>query len=140
MKVLKRLLTRKMRFWPRCLEVWLMGSLNLCLDVPWCETWYVNLFGFVFGKMYLKWPFCENEILAYMLTSLINGKVELIPWLKIWYVKLFGFVFGKMRVLEWPLSRQWDCSQHGYKFDKYEGWIFPQIGRASCRERVFVSV
>jgi len=28
----------------------------------------------------------------------------------------------KMRVLEWPLSRQWDCSQHGYKFDKYEGW------------------
>jgi hypothetical protein len=102
----------------------------MSLDVPWCETWYVNLFGFVFGKMkvlkcplswkrdlslygynfdkyegwtcssmsldlkhdiwtYLvlnsvKWnywndPCCENEILAYMVTSLINGKFELVP-------------------------------------------------------------
>jgi len=33
----------------------------------------------------------------------------------------------KMRVLEWPLSRQWDCSQHGYKFDKYEGWTCPSM-------------
>ena len=34
--------------------------------VPWCETWYVNLFGFKFGKMkVLEWLCRENEILAY---------------------------------------------------------------------------
>jgi hypothetical protein len=45
---------------------------------PWCETWYVNLFGFIFGKMkVLEWLCRENEILAYMARSLI--KVELVP-------------------------------------------------------------
>jgi hypothetical protein len=40
--------------------------------IPWCETWYENLFGFVFGKMkVLEWLCQENEILAYMVRSLI---------------------------------------------------------------------
>ena len=42
-------------------------------------------------------------------------------------MNLFSFVFGKIKVLEWPLSRQWDFSQHGYKFDTYEGWTFPSM-------------
>ena len=30
---------------------------SMTLDVPWCETWYVNLFGFVFGNIkVLEWP------------------------------------------------------------------------------------
>ena len=71
--------------------------------VPWCETWYVNLFGFVFSKMkVLEWLCRENDILVYMITSLINGMLELVPWCETWYVNLFGFVFGKMKVLERP--------------------------------------
>ena len=77
--------------------------MTIFLDVPWCETWYVNLFSFIFVKMkVLEWP---------MSRSLINGKFELVPWcslLQTWYVNLFGFVFGKMKVLDWPLSRKWD--------------------------------
>ena len=71
--------------------------------VPWCETWYVNLFGFVFGKMkVLNWLCRENDILVYMPTSLINGNFELVPWCEILYVNLFCFKFGKMKVLKWP--------------------------------------
>jgi len=70
--------------------------------VTWCETWYVNLFGFVFGRMkLLEWLCRENDILVYMPTSLINGRFELVPWCETWYVNLFGFVFGKIKVLEW---------------------------------------
>jgi len=50
----------------------------------------------------------EIEVLAYMATSLINMKVELVPdvpkcetW---WYVNLYGFVFGKMKVLEFGMT------------------------------------
>ena len=32
--------------------------MNLSLDVRWCETWYLNIFGFKFGKM--KWPLTRN--------------------------------------------------------------------------------
>jgi len=40
--------------------------------VPWYKTWYLNLFGFKFGKMkVLKSPLSR---------SLINGKFELVPW------------------------------------------------------------
>jgi len=81
--------------------------------VPWFKTWYLNLFGFKFGKMkVLKWPLSR---------SLINGKFELVPWrplMQTWYVNLFGFVFGKMNVLDWPLSRKWDFGLYAYKFDK----------------------
>ena len=39
-----------------------MGSLKLSLDVAWCETWYVNLFVFVFGKMkVLEWPLSQKR-------------------------------------------------------------------------------
>jgi len=67
----------------------------------------------------VKWKYwndlCrENEILAYMITSLINGKVEPVPLFKTWYVNLFGFVLGKMYVFEWPLSQKWDFSLYGY--------------------------
>ena len=31
--------------------------------VPWFKAWFVNLFGYVFGKMkVLEWPLCKNEI------------------------------------------------------------------------------
>ena len=58
----------------------------------------------------VKWkywsvPCRENEILAYMVTILINMKVKLVPWFKTWYLNLFGFKFGKMKVLKWLLSR-----------------------------------
>jgi len=58
----------------------------------------------------VKWkywyvPCHENDILAYMVTILINMKVELVPWFKTWYLNLFSFKFGKMKVLKWPLSR-----------------------------------
>jgi len=65
-----------------------------------------KVFGFVFGKMkLLECLCCENEILAYMVTILINMKDELVPWFKTWYLNLFSFKFGKMKVLKWHLSR-----------------------------------
>ena len=115
--------------------------MSLSLDVRWCETWYLNLFGSKFDKykvlawplsqksdislygckfdkwagwnypLYLvKWkaldvPCLENEIMAYMLLSMRNKKVELVLWFKTWYVYIFGFVFGKVKVLEWPLCK-----------------------------------
>ena len=41
----------------------------------------MKLFGFVFGKMKVYWndPCHKNEILAYMVRSLINMKVEFVP-------------------------------------------------------------
>jgi len=84
--------------------------------VPWFKTWFVNLFGFVFGKMkVLEWPMRKNEILAYMLTSLRNKKVNISLDLK-YAVKIFAFVLGKMKELEWPLSRKWGFSLYDYKF------------------------
>ena len=96
--------------------------------VPWCETWYVNLFDFVFGIMeVLEWLCRENEILVYMPTSLINGKFGLVPWCETWYVNLFGFKFGKMKVLKWPFLRKRDLRLYGYNFDKYDSWTCPMI-------------
>jgi len=131
--------------------------------VPWFKTWYLNLFGFKFGKIkVLKWPLswslnlsfyapcckhdmwtyfvlylvkwkywndpcCENEILVYMRTTLINEMFELVPWNEILYVNLFGFVFRKIKVLEWPLSRKWDYSIYDENFDKYEGSTCPSM-------------
>jgi len=47
---------------------------------PWFKTWYVKLFGFVFGKIkVLEWTLRKKETLAYMSTCLINMKVELVP-------------------------------------------------------------
>jgi len=60
------------------------------------------------NKSYWDDPCHENEILAYMVANLINGKVEFCPWFKTWFVNLFGIVFGKMKVLKCPLSRKWD--------------------------------
>ena len=53
-------------------------------------------------------PCRENYILAYMVTSLINMKVELIPWCETWYFYLYGCKFGIMKVVKWPLTRKWD--------------------------------
>jgi len=102
--------------------------INLKVElVPWFKTWYLNLFGFKFGKMkVLKWPLSR---------SLINGKFELVPWrplLQTWYVNLFGFVFGKMKVLDWPLSRKWDFGLYAYKFDKWDVWICPLTRNMIC--------
>jgi len=92
-------------------------SLDAIHDI--CTYLVLNLV----NKKYWDDPCCENEILVYMDSNSINRKVELVPWFKTWFVNLFGFVFCKMKVLEWPLSRKWDFSLYGLKFDKYEGWI-----------------
>ena len=93
---------------------------------PWFKTWYVNIFGFVFGKMkLLEWPLRKNEILAYMVTCLINMKAEFVldvPWCETWYLNLFGSKFGKYWVLRWSVSQKRDISLYGCKFDKCEGW------------------
>ena len=95
--------------------------------VPWYKTWYLNLFGFKFGKIkVLNWP---------LSWSLINEKFELVPWctlLQTWYVNLFGFVFGKMKVLDWPVSRKWDFGLYAYKFDKWDIWTCPLIWNIIC--------
>ena len=72
--------------------------------VPWCETWYVSLFCFKFGKLntcvfstiilFLD-DSCHKNLKHDMVTILINMKVELVPWFKTWYLNLFGFKFGK---------------------------------------------
>jgi len=46
----------------------------------------------------LECSLSRKEILAYMLLSLRNKKVELVLWFKMWYVYIFCFVFGKMNV------------------------------------------
>jgi len=76
--------------------------------------------------------------LAYMVTILINMKVELVPWFKTWYLNLFGFKFGKMKVLDWPLSRKWDFGLYAYKFDKWDVWTCPLMRNMICEPiRVF---
>jgi len=95
------------------------------LDWPMSRKWDFGLYaptslingsiGMTLSRKYLvlysvKWKYWnvlwrENEILAYMVTILINMKVELVPWFKTWYLNLFGFKFGKMKVLKRPLSR-----------------------------------
>jgi hypothetical protein len=69
----------------------------------------------------------ENEILAYMVTSLMNLKVELVLRCPLMRNMIFGFKFGKLKVMRWPLSRKRDFSLYGYKFDKYECWPCPSI-------------
>jgi len=88
-------------------------------DMIFVPIWFLNS---------VKWkywndPCCKNEILAYMVTSLINERFVLVPQslCETWYVNLFCFVFGKMKVLEWPLSRKWVFGLY-YKFDKWEVW------------------
>jgi len=80
-----------------------MGSLNLSLDVKY-DMW-TYLVSYSVKWKYWSVPCRENEILAYMVTILINMKVELVPWFKTWYLNLFGFKFGKMKVLKWLLSQ-----------------------------------
>jgi len=63
-------------------------------------------------------PCRKNEILAYIVANMINGKVKLVHWFKAWFVNLFGFVFGKMNVLKCLLLRKWDFGLYGYKFEK----------------------
>jgi len=124
----------KWKYWNDCQENEILVYMPTILLnekfelVPWWETWYVNLFGFVFCIMeVLEWLCRENEILVYMPTSLINVKFELVPWCETWYVNLFGFKFGKMKVLKWPLLRKRDLRLYGYNFDKYDGWTCPMI-------------
>ena len=71
----------------------------------------------------------KNEILAYLVTGLINTMFERVPWpLDLKHdLYLFGFVFDKMKILEWPLSPKWDFSLYGYKFDKYYVWTCPSM-------------
>jgi len=79
------------------------------------------------NKMYWDDPCLKNEISAYMVVNLINGKVEFVPWFKTWLMNLFGFVFGKMKLLEWPQSLKLDFSIFGYKFDIQEVCTCPSM-------------
>jgi len=64
----------------------------------WFKTWYVNVFCFVFGKMkVLEWPVRKNEILAYMVTGLINMKVELVPRCPLMWNKIFEPIWFYIR-------------------------------------------
>jgi len=82
------------------------------LEWPLSQKWDLSLYGYKFDKYYVwtspsmsldakpdiwtylvlntvKWKYCndpcrENETLAYMIRSLINGMVELVPWFKAW--------------------------------------------------------
>ncbi len=101
-----------------------MRRLNVSLDLK------HNLWSYL--VLYLaKWKYwnvpCRgNEILAYILLSLRNKKVELVLWFKTWYVNVLCFVFVKMNVLECSLSRKRYFSLHG-KFYKWKGWMCPLI-------------
>ena len=75
--------------------------MNLSLDAK-HDMWTYSVLNSVKWK-YRNDPCRENEILAYMVSILINMKVELIPWFKTWYLNLFGFKFEKIKVLNWPL-------------------------------------
>jgi len=98
--------------------------------VPWFKIWYVNLFGFVFGKMrVLEWPLSWKFM-----------NVELVPWCETWYLNLYGCKFGKMKVLKWPLSRKRDFGLNSYKFDKWEGWTCPLIKYDMCNYFLLNSV
>ena len=96
-----------------------MGRLNVSLDIQ----HDVNLFGFVFGKMKF-WinPCRENEILAYMLTSLINGKVNLSLNLKhdLWTYLVLSLV--KLKYWNDPCRDNEILAYKVTKFDKWEGW------------------
>jgi len=80
-----------------------MVSLNLSLDAK--HDMWTYLVSYSVKWKYWNVSCRENEILAYMVTILINMKVELASWFKTWYLNLFGFKFGKMKVLKWPLPR-----------------------------------
>jgi len=62
---------------------------------------------------YWNVPCRENKILSYMVTILINMKVELAPWFKTWYLNLFSIKFGKMKVLKWPLLQKNEILAYG---------------------------
>jgi len=90
---------------------------------PWCETWYVSLFDFVFGKVeVLGWLCLESNWLCIRKNESTGMSLS-----RKWDFGLFGFVFDKMKVLECLLSWKRDFSLYGYNFDKYEGWTCPLI-------------
>jgi len=81
--------------------------------VPWCETWYVSLFCFKFGKLntcvfstiilFLDDSCHKNEILAFMVTNMINEKVELVtrcPMMRNMILIWVCLDFGKLEVWE----------------------------------------
>jgi len=118
--------------------------LTIFLDVLWCETWYVNLFSFIFGKMkVLEWP---------MSRSLINGRFELVPWFPcckhdMWtYLVLYlvkwkywidhpcrenvivvylstTFINGKFELVPWCVT--WYVNLFGFKFRKMKVLEWP---------------
>jgi len=91
--------------------------------VPWCETWYVSVFDFVFCKMEVFEWLCVESFWCCIRYNESTG----MSLSRKWDFGLFGFVFGKMKVLECPLWRKRDFSLYGYIFDKYEGWTCPLI-------------
>ncbi len=101
-----------------------MRRLNLSLDLK--HDFWSYLVLYLAKWKYWNVPCRENEILAYMLLSLRNMKVELVLWFKTWYVNILCFVFGKMNFLEWSLSQKRDFSLYG-KFYKWKGWMCPLI-------------
>ena len=82
--------------------------------VPWCETWYVSLFYFVFGKIKVyECPLLRKRDFNLYGYNFDKYQGWLVPWFKTRYLNLFGFKFARMKVLKWPLSR----SLINWKFD-----------------------
>ena len=92
----------KMRFYPIWLYVWYMYEGWACPSTFFGAKDDIGTY-LVLNSVNIKYlddPCRENEILAYMVANLINGKVEFVAWFKACFVNLFGFVFGKIKVLE----------------------------------------
>ena len=76
------------------------------------RNWGFSLYGYKFDK-YESWT-CPSMSL--------NAKHD-----DMWTYMVFYSEKWKYWNLEWPLSRIWDFSLYGYKFDKYEGWTCPSM-------------
>jgi len=81
--------------------------------VPWFKTWYLDLFGFNFGKLntcvfstiilFLDDSCRKNDILAFMVANMINEKVELVtrcPLMRNMTLVRVCLDFGKPKVWE----------------------------------------
>ena len=97
-----------------------MGMLNVSLDIK-HDLWTYLVLSLVKWK-YWNDPCRENEILADMLTSLINGKVNLSLNSKhdLWNYLVLYLV--KWKYCNDPCRENEILAYKVTKFDKWEGW------------------
>jgi len=125
----------------------------MSLDVPWCETWYVNLFSFIFDKIkVLEWPMSRKWVFG-----LYAYKFELVPRCKhdMWtYLVLYSvkwkywndpcpeneilvymptrLINGKFELVPW--CETWHVKLFGFEFGKMKvlEWL--------CRESIWFCI